>query len=97
MRRARDALKGGVILNRLAKLFVKTILISTILTLLISGAVLAEDSAGPMGPAPNSGDCVPDGNGFDPPPPFGFNGEIEPDSQGPAPNSGDGDPDGSGF
>jgi hypothetical protein len=49
-----------------------------------------------FGPAPNSGDCVPDGSGFD-----GPNGPNSADSGivpvGPAPNSGDGIPDGSGF
>jgi hypothetical protein len=47
------------------------------------------------GPAPNSGDGVPDGSGFgtdDNPHP----GDDEPGA-GPAPNSGDGVPDGSGF
>ena len=39
-------------------------------------------------PAPLSGDCVPDGSGFD--------GEVG-NGMGPAPNSGDGIPDGSGF
>ena len=50
-----------------------------------------------MGPAPNSGDCVPDGSGFDAP--NGANGNIGSGSGplGPAPNSGDGIPDGSGF
>ena len=53
-------------------------------------------AAGPEGPAPNSGDGVPDGSGMD-----GRNGpnapDQDPDGQGPAPNSGDGVPDGSGF
>ena len=40
------------------------------------------------GPAPNSGDCVPDGSGFEEP--FG-------NGPGPAPNSGDGVPDGPGW
>ncbi len=40
------------------------------------------------GPAPNSGDCIPDGSGLD-------NG-ADRDDQG-APNSGDGIPDGSGW
>lgn len=45
------------------------------------------------GPAPNSGDSVPDGSGFDERPgPNGADGAV-----GPAPNSGDGIPDGSGF
>ena len=50
--------------------------------------------SGPLGPAPNSGDCDPDGSGLDSP--NGPNGESD-GGQGPAPNSGDGVPDGSGF
>ncbi|MDD2836658.1 MAG: hypothetical protein PHY05_11000 [Methanothrix sp.] len=45
------------------------------------------------GPAPNSGDCIPDGSGMDDP----LNGNPNANSPGPAPNSGDGVPDGSGF
>jgi hypothetical protein len=45
------------------------------------------------GPAPNSGDGVPDGSGMDEP----LNGNPDANSRGPAPNSGDGVPDGSGF
>ena len=44
------------------------------------------------GPAPNSGDGVSDGSGYDPD--DWPNGES---AKGPAPNSGDGIPDGSGF
>jgi len=47
--------------------------------------------AGP-GPAPNSGDGIPDGSGMDAPGPLG-----DGDPFGPAPNSGDGEPDGSGM
>ena len=43
-----------------------------------------------MKSAPNSGDCIPDGSGFDSP-----NGEQN--GSGPAPNSGDGIPDGPGW
>jgi len=59
--------------------------------------IAAADSAGPMGPAPNSGDGIPDGSGFDAS--NGPNGELGSVSGpiGPAPNSGDGIPDGSGF
>jgi len=46
------------------------------------------------GPAPNSGDGISDGSGFDDPPP-GPLGDGDP--LGPAPNAGDGDPDGSGL
>jgi hypothetical protein len=52
----------------------------------ITGNVVAEG----MGPAPNSGDGIPDGSGFDSP-----NGEQN--GPGPAPNSGDGIPDGPGW
>jgi len=45
------------------------------------------------GPAPNSGDGIPDGSGMDDP----ANGNPDANSPGPAPNSGDGIPDGSGF
>jgi hypothetical protein len=46
-----------------------------------------------VGPAPNSGDCISDGSGFDQP------NRQNHDSlgMGPAPNFGDGIPDGSGF
>lgn len=62
-------------------------------TAVITGSVIADG----MGPAPNSGDCIPDGSGFDSP--NGPNGEAiaENGHVGPAPNSGDGVPDGSGF
>jgi hypothetical protein len=54
----------------------------------------APDS-GKYGPAPNSGDGIPDGSGFDGP--NGPNADSQKDPKGPAPNSGDGIPDGSGF
>ena len=65
---------------------VKMMLISIVLILLLSGAALAADSAGPMGPAPNSGDGIPDGSGFDGP--NGPNGDtgLDPISKAPAPN-----------
>ena len=57
---------------------------------MVCGIVAAENS---VGPAPNSGDGVPDGSGFDQP-----NWQNKDTSgMGPAPNSGDGVPDGSGF
>jgi hypothetical protein len=59
----------------------------------------AGSDSGPMGPAPNSGDGISDGSGFD-----GANGPNSVENQdvgigpvGPAPNSGDCIPDGSGF
>jgi hypothetical protein len=69
--------------------------VALMLTLAISSIAFA--SSGPMGPAPNSGDCVPDGSGFELP--NGPNADIGLGlgPMGPAPNSGDGIPDGSGF
>jgi len=66
------------------KLFVIILMIILVGTMLC-GSVIAS--------APNSGDCIPDGSGWDEenPRPGELNGE------GPAPNSGDGIPDGSGF
>jgi len=57
---------------------------------MVCGLVAAENS---VGPAPNSGDGIPDGSGFDQP---NWQNEDSP-GMGPAPNSGDGIPDGSGF
>ncbi|MCW4006041.1 MAG: hypothetical protein NWF04_05530 [Candidatus Bathyarchaeota archaeon] len=57
---------------------------------MLCGAAVASNSSGP---APNSGDGVPDGSGQDSPNmPSGGNS-----GPGPAPNSGDGISDGSGF
>ena len=52
------------------------------------GTVVASNT---VGPAPNSGDGIPEGSGFE-----SDHWQNE-DSPGPAPNSGDGIPDGSGF
>ena len=61
-----------------------------LVAVLVLGTVAVQ--AGP-GPAPNSGDGVTDGSGFDVPPgPIG-----DGDPFGPAPNGGDGVPDGSGM
>ncbi|MCP4612450.1 MAG: hypothetical protein GY845_27445, partial [Planctomycetes bacterium] len=54
----------------------------------MSGVAIAAGEDAPNGPAPNSGDGVPDGSGM---------GEWLNGGHGPAPNSGDGIPDGSGF
>ena len=67
--------------------------ITAILVVALAGSALA---AGPMGPAPNSGDCVPDGSGFVSPNGPANTG-LGSGPVGPAPNSGDGIPDGSGF
>ena len=72
------------------------LIISIAASILLVGTVSAEEigsSEGPMGPAPNSGDGVPDGSGF------GHDSGANEDSPGigPAPNSGDGIPDGPGW
>ena len=65
--------------------------IETIITLM-TAALLALGFS--IGPAPNSGDGVPDGSGMHSTVGPNGNGDNAP---GPAPNSGDGIPDGSGF
>ncbi len=64
------------------------VLIAVIILLATISGVAIADGVGPNGPAPNSGDGVPDGSGMD---------EWPNGGRGPAPNSGDGIPDGSGF
>jgi hypothetical protein len=69
-----------------------------VLLCVIIGIVgIAENAiADGMGPAPNSGDGIPDGSGIDSP--NGPNGEgLIGNGPGPAPNSGDGIPDGPGW
>jgi len=67
------------------------LLITTILTLtLMTGFVAASNATGP---APNSGDGISDGSGFNQP----NQQQPNPPGNGPAPNSGDGISDGSGF
>jgi hypothetical protein len=74
----------------------------TTLTLVIflaagTGMVFAR-GVGEVGPAPNAGDGIPDGSGFDSPNgPNGSDAEVGNGRVGPAPNAGDGIPDGSGF
>lgn len=78
----------------------KMMVVIALMALLTAGFTYAAGNAfGPAGPAPNSGDCIPDGSGF-----TGPNGQNGVDISGsgngpvgPAPNSGDGIPDGSGF
>jgi len=76
----------------------KLLVIMAVITIVLATASVAlADDSGPMGPAPNSGDCIPDGSGFDGP--NGANGNVGSGDGpvGPAPNAGDGIPDGSGF
>lgn len=65
-----------------------------IVVMLLAGMVCGVASASnALGPAPNSGDCIPDGSGFNQP----NQHNADTLGKGPAPNSGDGIPDGSGF
>ena len=76
------------------KKLISIIVIVAMLSMTVLCATAAASNA--LGPAPDSGDCIPDGSGFeDPNGPYAEgsgNGRV-----GPAPNSGDGIPDGSGF
>jgi len=82
-------------MKKMVKLLGLTLAVVVIMTVALAGTVAA--ASGSMGPAPNSGDCVSDGSGFDTP--NGSNADVGSGTGpvGPAPNSGDGIPDGSGF
>ena len=67
----------------------KLVVIGACILLLVVG-VAGTTLADSQGPAPNAGDCDPDGSGWDTPPGEGY-------GPGPAPNSGDGIPDGPGW
>jgi len=68
----------------------KFLVVVAVLVLALSAAAMAVGN-GHDGPAPNAGNGVPDGSGFD------NSGVGGADSFGPAPNSGDGVSDGSGL
>ncbi len=88
-------MKGVVIMRNIFKALGLTLVVVALLTVVLAGTVSA--SSGPMGPAPNSGDCIPDGSGFETP--NGPNAVVASGafSKGPAPNSGDCISDGSGW
>ena len=70
------------------------ILLSTILIISLTCIHALGKNTDPVspGPAPNSGDGIPDGSGF-----ASFDGQGPGYGPGPAPNSGDGVPDGPGW
>ena len=68
------------------------LILAAILTMVTFCVTAGADNNG-VGPAPNSGDGIPDGSGYDR---NDWPNEESP-AKGPAPNSGDGIPDGSGF
>ncbi len=69
---------------------VAVVAVLSVAILCIGVVSAAANNAIAPGPAPNSGDGIPDGSGFD-----GPNGDGS--GVGPAPNAGDGVSDGSGF
>ncbi len=73
-------------MRKISRVLGLAVAITAILAFALAGTALAGN--GYMEPAPQSGDCIPDGSGFD--------GDVG-SGVGPAPNSGDGIPDGSGF
>jgi hypothetical protein len=76
----------------------KLILLAVAVVFVCASLAYAGGNSGPMGPAPNSGDGIPDGSGFDGPNgPSGAGTGSGSGPRGSAPNSGDGIPDGSGF
>ena len=74
----------------------KILIIAAIVAIVVAGvAIAAAGNQGQnksQGPAPNSGDCFPDGSGFE-----SFDGIGPAYGPGPAPNSHDGWPDGPGW
>ncbi|MBU0596435.1 hypothetical protein KJ567_07115 [Candidatus Bipolaricaulota bacterium] len=70
----------------------RKVLVLLVMSLLVF-SVFAAAANGNDGPAPNAGDGISDGSGFEAP--VGPIGDG--DAIGPAPNSGDGIPDGSGI
>ena len=73
------------------------VIIAVVALFVAATGIAVADSSVPTGPAPNSGDGIPDGSGMDSQ--NGANGDLGSGDGpiGPAPNSGDGIPDGSGF
>jgi hypothetical protein len=81
-------------MKRIFKVLGLAAVIAALLVVALAGTALAAESTGP---APNSGDGISDGSGFDGPNgPIG-SAELGSGPIGPAPNSGDGISDGSGF
>ena len=74
-------------MRRIFKVLGLAMIITAILVIALAGTALAADN-GYMEPAPNAGDGISDGSGFD--------GDVG-SGTGPAPNAGLGISDGSGF
>jgi len=74
-------------MRRIFKVLGLAMVITAIMVVALAGTVLAAGN-GYIGPAPESGDGIPNGSGFD--------GDVG-SGPGPAPNAGDCIPDGSGF
>ena len=73
----------------------KILIIAAIVVIVVAGVAVAaagNHGTGHKGPAPNSGDCIPDGSGF-----ASFDAPGPAYGPGPAPNSHDGVSDGPGW
>jgi len=74
----------------------KILILGAIVAIIVAGVTIAtagnQDQGKSPGPAPNSGDGIPDGSGF-----ASFGGNGQGNGPGPAPNSGDGIADGPGW
>jgi len=80
-----------MVLKKIPTIIVTAMVILVVLVTSLGVTVFASEDVPPYGyqvPAPDSGNGIDDGSGFD--------GEVGA-GRGPAPNSGDGIPDGSGF
>ena len=82
--------KGGDEMSRKMMVLTMALAIVAVVAFAVTSVAFAggSDGYGYMSPAPESGDGIPNGSGFD--------GDVGSGS-GPAPNAGDGIPDGSGF
>jgi len=81
--------KGGMYMKKVLTILATAMAISVVLITSLGVTALADvEGYGYGEAAPNSGDCYPDGSGFD--------GEVG-NGKGPAPNAGSGLHEGSGF
>ena len=53
-------------MSKMVRIVIMGIILTVLLTLAATGAVFADDAdSRGLGPAPNSGDCIPDGPGWE--------------------------------
>jgi hypothetical protein len=56
-------MNGGILMRKIIKILGLAMVLTAILVVAVAGTAFA--AGGPQGPAPNSGDCIPDGRGFE--------------------------------